>query len=74
MSEKDLNYDFSVQNQPAKRMGSGDFANLPDDPIYSDFGGPSYRGGNINSFTASITNVSGIAENRKANGHVKRKK
>lgn len=57
------NYDFFSQNEPKKRMGSGSFANLPDRPIYGTFGPPSYRGGIINSFTASVSDTSGISEN-----------
>lgn len=62
---KNANYDFDKQVAPAKRMGGGSFANLPDRPITARFGGPSYRDGLINSFTASVSELSGIEENRR---------
>lgn len=60
---KNANYDFDSQVQPAKRMGEGCFANLPDRPLYGNFGEPSYRDGIINSFTSGISSLSGIDEN-----------
>jgi len=63
--DKSANYDFCVQNQPKKRMGMGSFANLPDKPIMLPYGAPTYRGGNVNSFSASIRELSGIDENQR---------
>lgn len=60
---KNANYDFESQVQPKRRMGANSFANLPDRPMYGSFGSPSYRGGLINSFTASVSELSGIDEN-----------
>lgn len=66
---KNLNYNFNIQKQPANRMGNGCFSNMPDNPIFAKFDGPTYRGGNINSFTASISNLSEISENGSLNGN-----
>lgn len=60
---KNANYDFEDQGGPKHRMGQGDFANLPSKPMYGSFGKPTYRGGNINSFTAEISDLSEIEEN-----------
>lgn len=60
---KNANYDFASQKQPVKNMGSGSFANLPDKPIMASYGPPVYRDGLVNSFTASLSDLSGIKEN-----------
>lgn len=69
--DKNLNYDFQDQVEPKKRMGANDFANLPSRPIFEDFDGPSYRGGNINSFSSSVSKLSGISENGSLDGYDK---
>lgn len=66
---KNANYNFDSQKQPRRRMGEGSFANLPDHPMFGSFGGPTYRDGLINSFTAGISNLSGIDENRAGHGN-----
>lgn len=63
--EKNANYDFEKQVEPKRRMGAGSFANLPDRPIYANYGGPSLRDGITNSFTCNIDDVSGIDENER---------
>jgi hypothetical protein len=63
----DANYDQMQRKEPARRMGEGDYANLPREPIYREFGKPIYRDGLINSFDGSIVETSGIAENESHN-------
>lgn len=63
--EQNLNYDFEEQVEPKRRMGQGKPSNLPQEPIMEKFSNKiSYRGGIPNSFTASISEISGIEENR----------
>lgn len=65
-NNKNLNYNFEDQKEPKKRMGEGDFANLPRDPKYLKFENePQMRGGIPNSFTCDIEDISGIYENRR---------
>lgn len=65
-SKDDANYDADVQKQPRKKMGEGDFANMPKNPIMRDFGRHcEYRGGVPNSFVAGIKDLSDISENQK---------
>ena len=60
------NYSFLIQNQPAKRMGAKDFANMPDKPIMVDYSkDQEYRDGIINSFASTIKDLSGISENQR---------
>lgn len=64
---KSLNYNFSVQKEPKKRMGQNSFANLPNEPIMKKFDNkPNYRGGNVNSFTQNISEMSDIYENHRS--------
>lgn len=66
MAKKDrnANYDFAVQKEPISRMGSRDYANLPQQPKYMTFDKEhTYRDGIVNSFTVGITDISGINEN-----------
>lgn len=63
--DKDSNYDKKVQKQPARRMGQGSFANLPDKIMVKEFAGCKYRDGITNSFTDSIEDISGISENQR---------
>lgn len=68
MSEKrpkNANYDFAVQKQPKKPMGSGSFANMPEQPIMANYGPPSYRDGVPNNFACYIDETSGIHENER---------
>lgn len=71
---KNLNYDFNDQVEPLRRMGEGKHSNMPSDPIFGSFGKPTYRAGNINSFTSSISDLSGISENGSLNGYDKKKR
>lgn len=59
----DANYDQMQKKEPAQNMGQGSYANLPQEPIYREFGKPIYRDGLINSFDGSIQEISEIAEN-----------
>lgn len=62
--DKNANYDFSVQKQPSKRMGQGQYTNLPDKAMIKDFGFKKhYRDGIVNDFTTSLTDVTGMIEN-----------
>lgn len=64
--QENVNYNFSVQKEPKKRMGAGDFANMPKDPIMSQFSDRcEYRSGVPNSFVASVRDLTGISENQK---------
>jgi hypothetical protein len=63
---KNANYDFKKQKEPAKPMGQGGFANLPDKAMMMAFdGNPSYRDGIVNSFSCNVSEVSGIDENER---------
>jgi len=64
---KNINYNFSLPKCPKKTMGEGSFANMPPEAKFLKFkDNPSYRGGNINSFTCDVEEVSGIYENERA--------
>lgn len=67
-----LNYDFPKDlrdgDKDIDRWGKNSPSNLPETPIYGSFGKPTYRGGNVNSFTASISKLSRISENGSLNG------
>ena len=66
-SDGGANYDFDKQVVPAKRMGQGSFANMPDKPIMANYSKKQeYRDGIINSFTCTLEETSGIAENKKS--------
>jgi len=61
---KNANYDFADQKQPKKRMGQGQYTNLPQEAMIRDFGfKANYRDGIINDYTHSITDLSDIDEN-----------
>lgn len=63
---KDANYDFERQKDPSVVMGQGDYANMPDRPIYKTFAKlPSYRDGLIESYVDKVEEVSGIHENQR---------
>lgn len=60
------NYNFLVQRQPAKRMGSGDFANMPPNMILQPFSpNQEYQDGSIQSFVSTIKDNTGISENQR---------
>jgi hypothetical protein len=61
---KNANYDAD-QDEPDSRMGAGSFANMPENPIFSDYVMPQYRDGIVNSFSAGVEELSGINENRR---------
>lgn len=62
--QKNANYNFSVQKEPPKPMGSGSFANMPDGAFVKPYSkNHGMRDGIINSFTCDITETSGIHEN-----------
>lgn len=64
--QKNLNYNFEDQVEPKKRMGKGDFANLPSEPIYKIFpNAPNMRGGIPNTFLCEVEEVSEIYENER---------
>lgn len=63
---KNANYNFEVQKDPARRMGQGDYANLPPEPKMMAFSKkPDYRDGLINSFTCNVSETSDIYENER---------
>lgn len=62
---RSANYDYK-QKEPSRRMGEGDFANMPREPKIMQFGqSHNYRSGVVNSFDASVSEISGIDENRR---------
>jgi hypothetical protein len=61
---KNANYDAN-QDEPGARMGANSFANMPEEPIYGTYMMPQYRDGIINSFSAGVSELSGIDENRR---------
>lgn len=62
---KTANYDFEKQDEPTKRMGSINFANLPDAPIMKKFSrSHNHRSGVINDFSCGLEEDSGIEENK----------
>lgn len=61
---KNANYDAN-QDEPSTRMGANSFANMPEEPIYGEYMMPQYRDGIINSFSAGVSELSGIDENRR---------
>ena len=64
--KKNANYDEIERVEPMKRMGSGQFANMPESPMLMKFSDDhGYRDGIINDFSCSVEYVSGIAENHK---------
>ena len=63
---KNANYNSEEQVDPKKRMGQGDFANLPPSPKFMTFkNNPDYRDGIINGFSCDVEEVSGIYENQR---------
>lgn len=64
---KNANYNFSDQNEPKRRMGADDFANMPSSPKFLKFkNNPDYRDGIINGFACDVEEVSGIYENERS--------
>ena len=62
--DKSANYDYSVQKEPEDPFGHGQYANLPQRPMFMEFDHEhTYRDGIVNSFTVGITETSGIHEN-----------
>jgi hypothetical protein len=62
--DKNANYDFSVQKEPANPFGHGQFANMPEKPMFMGFDREhSYRDGIVNSFTVGLTDLTKIHEN-----------
>lgn len=60
------NYNYAVQNQPAERMGAGEFANMPKDMILTPYGhAQNYRDGLVNDLTATVKKKSKISENQR---------
>lgn len=62
---KNANYDFARQKEPLRNMGQSSFANMPEKPMLMGFGKATYRDGLINSFSASIDEISEIHENQR---------
>lgn len=63
---RNANYNFQVQDEPLRRMGANDFANMPGRPMFMEFSPKNgYRDGIINSFTTDIREISDISENQK---------
>lgn len=66
-NKKNANYNFRDQREPDRRMGEGDFANMPREPKLMKFSKQhGYRDGIINSFTSCVTETSDIYENRRS--------
>jgi len=64
---KNANYNFADQKEPRKRMGEGDFANMPSSVKYLRFKeNAGYRDGILNNFTCDVEDVSGIYENERS--------
>lgn len=64
-SMKDPVYNKNSHNQPEKRMGSGSFANLPDEPIMRNYSrSHNMRSGVINAYECGLEDDTGIHENR----------
>lgn len=62
---KNPNYDFNKQKEPSKRMGQGEYQNLPQSVVVRAFPKSNpMRSGVTNSFVEDISVVSGIDENR----------
>ncbi len=62
--DRNANYDFSIQKEPAKPYGHGEYANLPQRPMLMAFDHEhTYRDGIVNSFTVGLTETSKINEN-----------
>lgn len=62
---KTVNYDFSVQDEPMKRMGDEGFANMPSEPVMRNFSrSHNYRSGVVNDFSCGLEDESGIHENK----------
>jgi hypothetical protein len=63
---QNANYDFSVKKKsPKEPLGQGEFANMPQEPIYKGFGSYNYQDGIINSMVDSLEKMSGIVENQR---------
>jgi len=61
---KDINYNCESTDKPPKRMGEGQFANMPKERIVKKFPDrPCLRGGLINGFVCDISDISDIEEN-----------
>jgi len=62
---KNANYSFK-DKEPSKRMGQGEYANMPDKPIQMKFSDKcDMRDGIRNSFVCSVEEISGIEENHR---------
>jgi hypothetical protein len=63
-ANQEANYEFYKMHEPAIPMGSGSFANLPDQPILKMFSRKhQHRDGITNSFSVDLDDMSGIEEN-----------
>jgi hypothetical protein len=64
MGKKNPNYDFKKQKEPSRRMGEGDYQNLPQSPFVRPFPKDHpLKSGITNSFTSDLSVLSGIDEN-----------
>lgn len=63
--ERSANYAPCTRKEPIPRMGQGNFANLPDNPMIMPFGSPTYRDGVINDFDSTVDEISRIHENQR---------
>jgi len=64
-ANQEANYEFYKKREPAISMGSGSFANLPEQPILKMFSRQhQHRDGITNSFTCDLDEMSGIEEDR----------
>lgn len=60
-----VNYNYPDQDQPHRRMGNDDFANMPTEPVVRYFSNShDVRSGVINRFECGIEKESGIQENQ----------
>ena len=66
VSPHSANYDFGDQFDPARPMGQGSFANMPEKEIMQNYNpAEAFRDGITNSFTNTLRKVSRISENQK---------
>jgi hypothetical protein len=59
-----VNYDVEKQVEPSRRMGAGDYANLPDRPVITMYPrSKNYRDAFQNDTDSGVFDISGISEN-----------
>lgn len=60
---KSANYDFK-QKAPVRPLGSGSFANLPEEALFIPLDGGEYRDGILNNPSYGVNMQSEVDENR----------